>query len=255
MAERPQVRQFQAPTQANLSPVASPVETYLRPAEQQRQANPLSQFISAIAPAIKAEADATKTERLKREREIETGKRRLQVSQLEQAAKVMEAELDKDFLLNKDEYLQMEVGDVLQQRRDYVSDYVESLRQTDIDPMLVDVFALEMETVNTVFGKGTFEPEKFQYNQGKLDEKLKDAIRAQNDLSERSFQAGNKEALNQGAEIINNLINNHFEANQDYYTRDRLNDIVVDLMYDERVYRSTSALTTWGESTTLLRTS
>lgn len=163
----------------------------------------------------------------------------------------MEAELDKDFLLNKDEYLQMEVGDVLQQRRDYVSDYVESLRQTDIDPMLVDVFALEMETVNTVFGKGTFEPEKFQYNQGKLDEKLKDAIRAQNDLSERSFQAGNKEALNQGAEIINNLINNHFEANQDYYTRDRLNDIVVDLMYDERVYRSTSALTTWGESTTL----
>jgi hypothetical protein len=251
MAERPQVRQFQAPTQANLSPVASPVETYLRPAEQQRQANPLSQFISAIAPAIKAEADATKTERLKREREIETGKRRLQVSQLEQAAKVMEAELDKDFLLNKDEYLQMEVGDVLQQRRDYVSDYVESLRQTDIDPMLIDVFALEMETVNTVFGKGTFEPEKFQYNQGKLDEKLKDAIRAQNDLSERSFQAGNKEALNQGAEIINNLINNHFEANQDYYTRDRLNDIVVDLMYDERVYRSTSALTTWGESTTL----
>lgn len=251
MAQRPQVRQFKAATQANLSPVASPVDTYTRPAEQQTQASPLSQFVSAITPAIEAEANATKAERLKREREIETGKRRLQVSQLEQAAKVMEAELDTDFALNKNDYLQMEVGDVLQKRRDYVSDYVEELRKTDIDPMLIDVFSLEMETVNTVFGKGTFEPAKFKHNQGKLDEKLKDALRAQNDLSERSFQSGNKAALNQGAEIINTLINNHFEANQDYYTRDRLNDIVVDLMHDERVYRSTSALTTWGESTTL----
>jgi len=251
MAQRPQVRQFKAATQANLSPVASPVDTYTRPAEQQTQASPLSQFVSAITPAIEAEANATKAERLKREREIETGKRRLQVSQLEQAAKVMEAELDTDFALNKNDYLQMEVGDVLQKRRDYVSDYVEELRKTDIDPMLIDVFSLDMETVNTVFGKGTFEPAKFQYNQGKLDEKLKDALRAQNDLSERSFQSGNKAALNQGAVIINTLINNHFEANEDYYTRDRLNDIVVDLMHAERVYRSTSALTTWGESTTL----
>ncbi len=253
MAQRPQVRQFKAATQANLSPVASPVDTYTRPAEQQTQASPLSQFVSAITPAIEAEANATKAERLKREREIETGKRTLQISQLEQAAKVMEAELDTDFALNKNDYLQMEVGDVLQKRRDYVSDYVEELRKTDIDPMLIDVFSLDMETVNTVFGKGTFEPAKFQYNQGKLDEKLKDAIRAQNDLSERAFEDGNKEALNQGAEIINTLVNNHFEANQDYYTRDRLNDILVDLMHDERVYRSTSALTTWGESTTLSR--
>ena len=73
MAQRPQVRKFQGPTQANLRPVAAPVDTYVKPVSQPQGPSALSQFVSAIAPAIESQAQERKVERLKREKEVADG--------------------------------------------------------------------------------------------------------------------------------------------------------------------------------------
>ena len=74
MAERPQVRQFNAPNQANLTPAASPVDTFVGVAQQATQPSALSQFVAAIAPAVEAVSNQQKVDRLKREKEIADGK-------------------------------------------------------------------------------------------------------------------------------------------------------------------------------------
>ena len=38
-------------------PMSSPVETYVRPAEIQSTPSPLSQFVTALAPAVEAKAN------------------------------------------------------------------------------------------------------------------------------------------------------------------------------------------------------
>ena len=140
--KRVQVGRLNAPTQSDLRPQAAPVETYVRPAKTELQPSELSQFVTAISPAIKADAEMRKAERLKREREIETGQRQIHLSQLEQQGKLIEAELEKDWLLNKQEYLQMNTADVLDKRRTYVESEVEKLRSVGIDPMLIDAFSV-----------------------------------------------------------------------------------------------------------------
>ena len=60
MAQRPQVRQFQAPTQADIRPTASPVDTFVRPVSQPSQPSALSQFVNALTPAIQMEAEQRK---------------------------------------------------------------------------------------------------------------------------------------------------------------------------------------------------
>ena len=71
MAERRlQVQELQQAAQSSVRPTARPVDTYVRPAAPQTQASELSQFVAAIAPAIQADADERRKERLVRERKI-----------------------------------------------------------------------------------------------------------------------------------------------------------------------------------------
>jgi hypothetical protein len=70
--QRVQVAGLQTPTQ--ITPVASPIETYVRPPEVPTRDTPLSQFITAVAPIVEEVSRAEKVKRIKREAEIENGK-------------------------------------------------------------------------------------------------------------------------------------------------------------------------------------
>jgi len=248
---RVQVGRLNAPTQSDLRPQASPVETYVRPPETQQQPSQLSQFLTAITPAIEADANLRKAERLKREREIETGQRRIHASQLDQQAKIIEAELDKDWTVNRQEYLQMNTADVLQKRRDFVTDELDKLKSTDIDPMLLDEFAVNMEALTNVWGKTTYEPAKIKENKRINLSTLGTSIISQVNLSESAFtdkDNPDKNAYQTGAEQVNTLVNNFMAAYGDNFTKQEINDHLMGIAFDMRETNPNSALVAWLDS-------
>lgn len=248
---RVQVGRLNAPTQSDLRPQASPVETYVRPPETKQQPSQLSQFLTAITPAIEADADLRNADRLKREREIETGQRRIHASQLDQQAKIIEAELDKDWTVNRQEYLQMSTADVLQKRRDFVTDELDKLKSTDIDPMLLDEFAVNMEALTNVWGKTTYEPAKVKENKKINLSTLGTSIIGQVNLSESAFtdkDNPDKNAYQTGAEQVNTLVNNFMAAYGDNFTKQEINDHLMDIAFKMRETNPDSALVAWLDS-------
>lgn len=248
---RVQVGRLNAPTQSDLRPQAAPVETYVRPPETQQQPSQLSQFLTAITPAIEADANLRKAERLKREREIETGQRRIHASQLDQQAKIIEAELDRDWTTNEQEYLQMNTADVLQKRRDFVSDELDKLRSTDIDPMLLDEFAINMEALTNVWGKTVYEPAKIKENKRVTLSSLGSSIIGQVKLSESAFtnkDNPDKNAYQTGAESIKTLVDGFMTAYGDNFTKAEINDELVRIAHEQRETNPNSALVQYLDS-------
>lgn len=248
---RVQVGRLNAPTQSDLRPQASPVETYVRPPEAQLQASPLSQFLSAISPAMEADADMRRTERLKREREIETGQKQIHMSQLEQQAKIIEGELERDWQQNEQEYLGMSTADVLDKRRSFVNDELDKLRQTDIDPMLLDAWAVDMEALTNVWGKTVYEPAKIKENKRINLSTLGTSVISQVNLSESAYtnkDNPDKNAYQTGAEQVNNLVNNFMAAYGDNFTKQEVNDHLMDIAFNMRETNPNSALVSWLDS-------
>ena len=244
---RVQVGRLNAPTQSDLRPQAAPVETYVRPPETQQQPSQLSQFLTAITPAIEADANLRKAERLKREREIETGQRRIHASQLDQQAKIIEAELDRDWTANEQEYLQMNTADVLQKRRDFVSDELDKLRSTDIDPMLLDEFAVNMEALTNVWGKTVYEPAKIKENKRISLQTLGTSVISQVKLSETAL-ATDPQAYSNGAESIKTLVDGFITAYGDNFTKAEINDELVRIAHEQRETNPNSALVQYLDS-------
>lgn len=257
MAEkRVQVGRLNAPTQSDLRPQAAPVETYVRPPESQVQASPLSQFMSAISPAIEADAQIRKADRLKRERELETNKTRRQYSQLKQASAILEANLNEDYYTTdekgnsifKPEYLEMELSDVLDLRRKAVDEYTQQLEGV-LDPIMIDGFKEDQEAINTIWASTVYRKEKEAYNKGKLNNSLTTAMIAVNNQYEIDKKNNVPNAMETGKESIQALFEDHFASNQDLYSgRDELNTLVFGLAIDELGRRSTTPVTEWLNS-------
>jgi GH24 family phage-related lysozyme (muramidase) len=245
-----------APTQSDLRPQAAPVETYVRPVESQVQASPLSQFMSAISPAIEADAEVRKTDRLKRERKLETNKTRRQYSQLKQASTIIEANLNEDYYtidengnsIFKPEYLDMELSDVLDLRRKAVDEYTQQLEGV-LDPIMIDGFKEDQEAIHTIWASTVYRKEKEAHNKGKLNNSLTTAMIAVNDQYEINRKNNVPNSMNIGKESIQALFEDHYTANQDLYSgRDELNNLVFGLAIDELKRRSTSPVTEWLNS-------
>ena len=244
---RVQVGRLNAPTQSDLRPQAAPVETYVRPPEQPAVAGSLSQFLTAITPAIQADANIRKAERLKREREIETGQRLMHSAQLKQQAKIIEAELERDWEANKQEYLQMPTADVLDKRRTFVNDEVEKVRATDIDPLLIDEFALNLEAHTNVWGKTVYEPAKIGENKRINLEAFGTSIISQVKLSETAL-ATDPQAYKNGAESLKTLVDDFMTAFGSNFTKAEINDYLVQLAHDQRETNPDSALVQYLDS-------
>ena len=82
--------------------LASPVETYVPPAQQQTTLSPLSQFVNAITPAVKAAADKQLEEKLKRERRIENFNFTKKQNQVKTEALIFKAQIKNHYEKNQD---------------------------------------------------------------------------------------------------------------------------------------------------------
>lgn len=244
---RVQVGRLNAPTQSDLRPQAAPVETYVRPPEQPAVAGSLSQFLTAITPAIEADANIRKAERLKREREIETGQRVMHSAQLNQQAKIIEAELERDWETNKTEYLKMSTADVLDKRRTFVDDEVKKIRATDIDPVLIDGFAVDLEGLTNVWGKTVYEPAKINENKRINLEAFGTSIISQVKLSETAL-AKDPQAYENGAEAVKTLVDDFMTAFGSNFTKVEINDYLVQLAHEQRETNPNSALVQYLDS-------
>jgi len=254
MAEkRVQVGRLNAPTQSDLRPQAAPVETYVRPPESQVQASPLSQFISAISPAIEADAQIRKADRLKRERELETHKTRRQLNQLQQAGKILEANMDAEYyttneagkLVFKPEYLDMDTADVLALREQAVDEYTKQLEGL-IDPMFIEGFKEDQQAISMIWGNTTYRTAKEAHNKGKLNNALTTTLTAINDQAARDIANGVPNAMENATLEINEQINNHWAANSDLYSSfEELNNVVRNFAFDETKYRADTPTVAW----------
>lgn len=254
MAEkRVQVGRLNAPTQSDLRPQAAPVETYVRPPESQVQASPLSQFMSAISPAIEADAEIRKADRLKRERELETFKTRRQLNQLQQAGKILEANMDAEYyttneagkLVFKPEYLDMDTADVLALREKTVDEYTQQLEGL-VDPMFIEGFKEDQQAISMIWGNTTYRTAKEAHNKGKLNNALTTTLTAINDQAARDIANGVPNAMENAALEVNAQINNHYAANSDLYSSfEELNNVVRNFAFDETKYRADTPTVAW----------
>ena len=137
MAEqRVQVRELALPQ--GVSPTASPVETYVAPAEIQTQPSQLEEFVSALAPAFKANAELTRVERLRDEQEIRNNTRANQLNQMDKAALNLGGMMSQDYVANKETLLNNKVPEA--EFREHYEKFIDNWYTGlgDISPVVKD---------------------------------------------------------------------------------------------------------------------
>ncbi len=243
MAQRPQVGQFQGPTQANLRPVASPVDTYVKPVSQPQGPSALSQFVSAISPAIEAQAEERKVERLKREKEVADGVQKNKEIQLKLRAKRLIGELGMDYVKNETAYKDLDQDVVRNHWRTQKNDYLTELEKVSTDPLLMQTFDQNIEAALETFMQETFIPAKVEHTQGLLLSDFTDSMRDTNLRLEQGL-ISKKDAI----ESIREDVADFHSANPDYFNfkDNKVNDALVNLATaDDNVF---SAVTLYLQS-------
>jgi hypothetical protein len=168
MAERRvQVRELDVPSLSSVTPTASPVETYVRPVQEEFQPSALSEFVSAIAPAIQEESEQKLKQRLDRERKIEAGIFKNQLNQVYQHAVQVGTNLSKDYDNNKDIYLNFRDDNegtaaekLLAIRKQNIDDNVSAMEREGVDELLVQAFKNDMQMIDTAFMKDVYLKDK-----------------------------------------------------------------------------------------------
>ena len=168
MAERRvQVKELDVPSMSSVTPTARPVDTYVKPAKEEFVPSELSQFLSAITPAIKAEADERLKVRLERERQINAGIYKNKLNQAYQHSVQIAANLNQDYVNNKDEYLAFRDDEegtaadkILAIRQKNIDDNLDALRSENVDPIIISALQNDLQTANTAFMKDVYLKDK-----------------------------------------------------------------------------------------------
>lgn len=226
MAQRPQVRQFQAPSQADIRPTASPVDTFVRTVSQASQPSPLAQFMTAIAPAIETGAEQRKLERLRKEKEIADGIQANKEFQVKLQSRKFLGDLALDYQKNEQNYLAQDQDAVYNGVRGQKQDYIQTLKDSGVGDDIVQIFDQNIELGLETFMGETFRPAKYVHTQGVLLDGFGDGIRQIN----AELAAGLLTAEEAKQEIANNFTEFH-QANNDYFqvSDNKVNDFLVDM--------------------------
>lgn len=168
MAERRvQVKELDVPSMSSVTPTARPVDTYVKPAKEEFRPSGLSEFVSAIAPAIKAQSEEKLKQRLDRERKIQAGVYKNQLNQAYQHSVQVNAGLNQHYINNKDEYLGYRDDDdgtaadkVLALRQKNIDDNVAAMEREGVDEIIIQAFKNDMQTSNTAFMKDVYLKDK-----------------------------------------------------------------------------------------------
>lgn len=171
--QRVQVAPLEAPT--TVKPVASPVDTYIRPAQEPKAKSGLSEFISAITPALKAEAQKEIDARQKQNEKIEAGIASREAFQSKLARAELISEATNGFENNKEYYLEAGRDKIATDRKKYITDYVTDLEASGVHPNIIAEIKNDFDLSTAKFfldPKNGYNVQKAAYDLNKRDDQV-----------------------------------------------------------------------------------
>lgn len=244
---RLQVDDLSAPEQ--LRAVATPVETYVRPPETQLQASDLSQFLTAITPAIKAEAQAKKEQALKLQREAERGVAAKRAADAKLGVGKALRAASQDFLDNQEEYMSLSEEEIASRRAEVMQPFVDMANQSG-DQLLIDALNSDIEMGNLSFFAKVYDPTKRQYDFNMDMQSLTEELIA---ISDNEAMMGDPEIGATPTDRTLFKVNQIEETINQYqmasgYSFNEINDYVFENVIAPRVQSNgRDALYRWGE--------
>jgi GH24 family phage-related lysozyme (muramidase) len=175
-------------------PVANLVETYVRPAQIQPQLSPLSEFVNAITPAVKAVSDKQLEEKLKREREIESFRLQQKNQQIEHQALKAFSRIQQDYASNPDMWHEQETSTIINSIDKNTSDYTDVLKQKETDPLLIEKYRYVAEDAKIKF-IAAFTEGKRKYEINKQNQGISEAFLDQEIVNSSASKEEQVEAM------------------------------------------------------------
>ena len=250
--------QVEGPTSAaQLRAVASPVETYVRPAEQPNIRTDLEYFISAISPAVQADAQIRKEKALKLQREAEKGIAVKRAADVSLGMSKAQRLATQDFWDNEDEYYSMSEEEIVDRRARIMQPYYERAEASG-DQLLIDAFKQDNEAANLLFFTKVYDPAKrkrvFLDDMDALTEELIAISNTKTVLNDIDSIATPQEQTLAKVNMIDNTINKYQAASN--YSFRAMNDYIFQNVVAPRVAANgRDALYRWAEQKKLFNVS
>jgi len=235
--QRVQVAPLQAT--AAVRPTAAPVETYTRPAEKQ-VSNPLAEFVNAITPAIKADAEIKRQRQQQLGREVQAGIAEKQAFQAKIAVTDLLSESVNQYEQNKEFYLEAGPERMAADRQGYFTDYLTKLEDAGTNPAIITAIKEDLELGTIKF----FADPAAGYNQAKATYDLdkSDAVPL-NAITKITTDKNIPREVQ--AQLINTIISDYFKTGRD---KKGFNDKLMDLADKQSGMMGETALTDWLQS-------
>lgn len=235
--QRVQVAPLQAT--AAVRPTAAPVETYTRPAEKQ-VSNPLAEFVNAITPAIKADAEIKRQRQQQLGREVQAGIAEKQAFQAKIAVTDLLSESVNQYEQNKEFYLEAGPEKIAADRQAYFTDYLTKLEDAGTNPAIMTAIKEDLELGTVKF----FADPAAGYNQAKATYDLDkaDAVVLNQITKITTDPDMPREAQ---AQFINSLVSDYFKTGRD---KKGFNDKLMDLADKQSGMLGETSLTDWLQS-------
>jgi GH24 family phage-related lysozyme (muramidase) len=235
--QRVQVAPLQAT--AAVRPTAAPVETYTRPAEKQ-VSNPLAEFVNAITPAIKADAEIKRQRQQQLGREVQAGIAEKQAFQAKIAVTDLLSESVNQYEQNKEFYLEAGPEKIAADRQSYFTDYLTKLEDAGTNPAIMTAIKQDLELGTVKF----FSDPAAGYNQAKATYDLDkaDAVVLNQITKITTDPDMPREAQ---AQFINSLVSDYFKTGRD---KKGFNDKLMDLADKQSGMLGETSLTDWLQS-------
>jgi GH24 family phage-related lysozyme (muramidase) len=235
--QRVQVAPLQAT--AAVRPTAAPVETYTRPAEKQ-VSNPLAEFVNAITPAIKADAEIKRQRQQQLGREVQAGIAEKQAFQAKIAVTDLLSESVNQYEQNKEFYLEAGPEKIAADRQAYFTDYLTKLEDAGTNPAIMTAIKEDLELGTIKF----FADPAAGYNQAKATYDLDkaDAVPLNAITRITTDKTIPREVQ---AQLINTIISDYFKTGRD---KKGFNDKLMDLADKQSGMMGETSLTDWLQS-------
>ena len=235
--QRVQVAPLQAT--AAVRPTAAPVETYTRPAEKQ-VSNPLAEFVNAITPAIKADAEIKRQRQQQLGREVQAGIAEKQAFQAKIAVTDLLSESVNQYEQNKEFYLEAGPERMAADRQGYFTDYLTKLEDAGTNPAIITAIKEDLELGTVKF----FSDPAAGYNQAKATYDLdkSDAVVLNQITKITTDPDMPREAQ---AQFINSLVSDYFKTGRD---KKGFNDKLMELADKQSGMLGETSLTDWLQS-------
>ena len=161
--KRVQVADLDASVTA-VRPVASVVDTYVRPPAELNAPTELESFVDAIAPFVQSKVKEEQARNEKLASQVLSGVLEKQTFQAKNAARELTKLASEDYQNNYDRYMELDRETVAKHRQSNYNTYYQQLQESGISPVVTNLIKKDMEAVDYKFFTEIFIPQKFDYD-------------------------------------------------------------------------------------------